>query len=162
MMLFVEVGVNNLFIFSVSALTVFQSWFFSIPSLCWIAPKIAVKCKFFFPSPKFSALVFLSCVKKNELSKMFANHMYLIYLYKEDLALNNLQWLICYKTQPNHTWNEAMHNMSSYQLPQYYQPQQVSSMASTALVTWYTCYKVAHNKILLNFWLFSILCLNLV
>ena len=29
------------------------------------------------------------------------NHIYLIYMYKEDLALNNLQWLICYKTQPN-------------------------------------------------------------
>ena len=25
----------------------------------------------------------------------------LIYMYKEDLALNNLQWLICDKTQPN-------------------------------------------------------------
>ena len=23
------------------------------------------------------------------------NHIYLIYMYKEDLALNNLQWLIC-------------------------------------------------------------------
>ena len=23
------------------------------------------------------------------------------YMYKEDLALNNLQWLICHKTQPN-------------------------------------------------------------
>ena len=22
-------------------------------------------------------------------------------MYKEDLALNNLQWLICYKTKPN-------------------------------------------------------------
>ncbi len=22
-------------------------------------------------------------------------------MYKEDLALNNLQWLICHKTQPN-------------------------------------------------------------
>ena len=28
-------------------------------------------------------------------------HIYLIYMYKEDLALNNLQWLICYKTKPN-------------------------------------------------------------
>ena len=28
--------------------------------------------------------------------------MYLIYMYNEDLALNNLQWLICHKTQPNH------------------------------------------------------------
>ena len=25
------------------------------------------------------------------------NHIYLIYVYKEDLALNNLQWLICHK-----------------------------------------------------------------
>ena len=27
--------------------------------------------------------------------------IYLIYMYEEDLALNNLQWLICHKTQPN-------------------------------------------------------------
>ena len=27
------------------------------------------------------------------------NHIYLIYMYKEDLALNNLQWLICHKNQ---------------------------------------------------------------
>ena len=30
------------------------------------------------------------------------NHIYLINMYKEDLALNNLQWLICHKTKPNH------------------------------------------------------------
>ena len=24
-------------------------------------------------------------------------------MYKEDLALNNLQWLICHKTKPNKT-----------------------------------------------------------
>ena len=29
-----------------------------------------------------------------------ANHIYLIFMYKEDLALNNPQWLICQKTQP--------------------------------------------------------------
>ena len=23
------------------------------------------------------------------------NHIYLIYMYKEDLSLNNIQWLIC-------------------------------------------------------------------
>ena len=28
--------------------------------------------------------------------------IYSIQTYKEDLALNNLQWLICHKTQPNH------------------------------------------------------------
>ena len=26
------------------------------------------------------------------------NHIYLIYMFKDDLALNNLQWLICYKS----------------------------------------------------------------
>ena len=29
------------------------------------------------------------------------NPIYLIYMYKEDLALNNLQWLIYHKTQLN-------------------------------------------------------------
>ena len=27
----------------------------------------------------------------------------MIYMYKEDLGLNNPQWLICHKTQPNPT-----------------------------------------------------------
>ena len=27
--------------------------------------------------------------------------IYLVHKYKQDLALNNLQWLICHKTQPN-------------------------------------------------------------
>ena len=34
---------------------------------------------------------------------MFTNHIYLIYMYKQDLALNNLQWMICYKTKSNQT-----------------------------------------------------------
>ena len=38
---------------------------------------------------------------KNVINKMFTTHMYLIYMYKEDMALNNLQCLICHKTQPN-------------------------------------------------------------
>ena len=29
------------------------------------------------------------------------NPIYLIYMYKEDLALNNLQRLICHQIQPN-------------------------------------------------------------
>ena len=32
---------------------------------------------------------------------MFINHIYLIYVYIENLALNNPQGLICHKTQPN-------------------------------------------------------------
>ena len=32
---------------------------------------------------------------------LFAYESYYIYMYKQDLALNNPQGLICYKTQPN-------------------------------------------------------------
>ena len=32
------------------------------------------------------------------------NHIYLIYMYKEDLALKNLQWLIYNKTQPKKSY----------------------------------------------------------
>ena len=31
----------------------------------------------------------------------WTNHIFDVYMYKEDLALNNLQWLICHKIQPN-------------------------------------------------------------
>ena len=30
-----------------------------------------------------------------------SNPIYLIYMYKVDFALNNLQWLTCHKTKPN-------------------------------------------------------------
>ena len=33
------------------------------------------------------------------------NPIYLIYMYKEDLALNNLQKLICHKTKPKPNLN---------------------------------------------------------
>ena len=33
------------------------------------------------------------------LSTKCVNKSYLIYMYKENLASNNLQWLICHKTQ---------------------------------------------------------------
>ena len=39
--------------------------------------------------------------KKCYLQNVFINPIYSIYVYKEDLALNNLHWLICHKTQPN-------------------------------------------------------------
>ena len=32
-------------------------------------------------------------------------------MYKEDLALNNLQWLICHKTKPNQISTLAMPNL---------------------------------------------------
>ena len=31
---------------------------------------------------------------------VYKSYIYLIYMYKEDPALNNQQWLICYKTKP--------------------------------------------------------------
>ena len=33
------------------------------------------------------------------------SHIYLVYMYKKDMALNNLQWLICHK--PNQTKSPA-------------------------------------------------------
>ena len=45
---------------------------------------------------------------KNINENEFTNHIYLIYMYKEDLALNNLEWLICHKTI------KSNHNLSIY------------------------------------------------
>ena len=39
------------------------------------------------------------------LQNEFTNHINLMYMYKEDLALNNLQWLISHETQPNQIIN---------------------------------------------------------
>ena len=38
---------------------------------------------------------------KNVVNKICLEIIYFIYVYKKDLALNNLQWLICHKTKPN-------------------------------------------------------------
>ena len=35
--------------------------------------------------------------------KMCLEIIYLMYMYKKDLALNNLQWLIRHKSKPNQT-----------------------------------------------------------
>ena len=40
---------------------------------------------------------------KNSIYKTCLEIMYSIYIYKKDLALDNLQWLICHKTKPNQT-----------------------------------------------------------
>ena len=44
----------------------------------------------------------------------------------------------------SHISSKAMHDMLAHQLPQYYQPQRVPSMACTTLVTWYMHCKRAH------------------
>ena len=38
---------------------------------------------------------------KDVIYKMCLEIIYSIYMYKKDLALNNLQWLICHKTKSN-------------------------------------------------------------
>ena len=42
-----------------------------------------------------------SVLFKDVIYKMCLKIIYLIYMYKKDLVLNNLQWLICHKTKPN-------------------------------------------------------------
>ena len=39
---------------------------------------------------------------RNVIHKMCLEIRYFIYIYKKDLALNNLQWLVCHKTKLNH------------------------------------------------------------
>ena len=41
---------------------------------------------------------------KDVIYKMYSETIYLIYIYKKDLALNNLQWLICHQTKPKHIY----------------------------------------------------------
>ena len=48
---------------------------------------------------------------------MFTNHVYLIYMYKQDLALDNLQGLISSKTQPaNQPTNQPNFYTLSYMI----------------------------------------------
>ena len=44
-------------------------------------------------------------VKECYLQNVFTNHIHLFnkYIYKQDLALNNQQWLICHQSKPNQT-----------------------------------------------------------
>ena len=45
---------------------------------------------------------------ENVIYKMCLQIIYLIYMYKEDFALNNLQCLICHKTKPSLTVNTLL------------------------------------------------------
>ena len=40
-------------------------------------------------------------VSLGSFGNVFINYLLLRYKYNEDLALNNLEWLICHKTKPN-------------------------------------------------------------
>ena len=48
---------------------------------------------------------------KNIINKMCLQIIYLKCMYKENLALNNLQVLVCHKTKPKQTKRRAMGNM---------------------------------------------------
>ena len=48
------------------------------------------------------------CLRMLSTKCVYKSYVYLIYMYKENLSLNNLQWLICHKTQPYQT-NLAFH-----------------------------------------------------
>ena len=51
---------------------------------------------------------------KNVINKMCLEIVYLRYMYKKDLAFNNLQWLIFYQTKLKET-----HNLSCKPKPPY-------------------------------------------
>ena len=40
------------------------------------------------------------------------NHIHLIFMYTKDLALNDLQWLICAKTKSNLSWHGLNHRQN--------------------------------------------------
>ena len=41
------------------------------------------------------------------------NHVYSLYMHKENSALNDLQWLICHKSKPNHVYSIYKHTEDS-------------------------------------------------
>ena len=57
-------------------------------------------------------------------------------MYKEDLALNNLQWLICHKTKPNPTQSNPIYLIYMYK----------EDLALNKL-QWLICHKTKPNPI---------------
>ena len=69
------------------------------------------------------------------------NHIYLIYMYKEDLAINNQKWLICHKTkQIKKSFNESKNITTIYKFGQNYK------------LDYCTFYFYKNNNSCLNFW----------
>ena len=71
---------------------------------------------------------------KNVIYKMCLEIIYLIYMYKEDLALNNRQWLICHKSKPNNyilvfiLWviiSDGIYNSSLFSLNEHIQTNRI-------------------------------------
>ena len=85
---------------------------------------------------------------KNVINKMCLKTIYLIYMYKKDFALNNLQWLICYKTKPNQTrfnlskWSDyqsiAFYTLSMFMMTLF----SVDEMLLPRYIQWSTNFRV--------------------
>ena len=57
-------------------------------------------------------------------------------MYKDDLALNNLQWLICHKTQPNQNLNVYFKKLNvqwSYKLDKCWKAVETEVVSTTVL-----------------------------
>ena len=61
----------------------------------WIVSDTLASVELFNCVVRMSLVSFKNVIKKN----VFTNPIYLIYMYKEDLALNSQQWLICHKSK---------------------------------------------------------------
>ena len=82
--------------------------------IVWNRTVFMFNCVFVFDRNKWNHLTVSKKMSsdslKNVIYKMCLEIMYLIYLYKKDLALNNLQGLMCHKTKsnkaklPTHLW----------------------------------------------------------
>ena len=62
------------------------------------------------------------------------NQIYLIYMYEEELALNNLRWLICHK--PNQTKSYI------YLIDMYKEDLAINN------IQWFICHKIQQNQII--------------
>ena len=56
-----------------------------------------------------------SCLLKYIMNKTSLQIIELVYMYKQDLALNNLQWLIYIKTQPNQTHSKLCSQADAFE-----------------------------------------------
>ena len=81
---------------------------------------------------------------KNVIYKTCLDIIYLIYMYKNDLVLNNLQWLICHKTKPNHINLQAkLKLMSVVSVPR---TMTRNFLSQNQFVSWAPCRSAKVNK----------------
>ena len=82
------------------------------------------------------------------INKMFIDIIYLIYMYEQDLALNNPQWFICYKTKPNHeVWYAIKQKKTTKKTtkPKVWGNQWESDSLTMVCYDWYKCSSYNNN-----------------